>query len=572
MKRLFFHVITSCFFFVITAAQQCIDPDATASCSNSSNNQTFFAWDVAQAPPFLSGLFPNNTLLQSAWETHPLLSKVSFAHHHQQQSQSDQSIPSILHDRSAILKLQSEKEEGDPLLSLLTVDDTISIISRPFMRHGVDYKLAKKIVQNGEEHLGILPKSHYSIDEIRAHFRYGGFSVVIDRMQRRWAAIARQASRLEEELKSIKVGVNMYLTPEVVLESEKDKRNGHTRQGFEPHWDWMDVIIIQIAGRKRWSVANEPTIYLSNRDQKRKPTIEEIKHYVQSPARFSEFTLCPGDALYVPRGHIHNASTVLVDGDASNEPLNKCPASYPSAEIQQLLNWKGQSSLHLTFGFEQSCEGTLESLLHHALNLYFNDNRSFNSIALPAETCSSRNQAAKSHDIKWRAVLHHALATVARKRHPCDFPSFHGSDAKQKDCNGNASLRRSLPLGLSGKSESVQYSNLKHAFLQALDIFVSSASIVATAEFVQSLQKPPADPELFFCFPEYTVEDVVACSDALMLLREHEFNEVLMDFHEKASSNFHEALKVMDKFGNGMREMNRKQQLDDLKRVAQVNV
>ncbi len=566
MKRLFFNGITSCFFFVIAAAQQCIDPDATASCSNSSNNQTFFAWDVDQIPSFLSGLFPNSTILKSAWETHPLLSKVSFDHHQQQQSQSNQSIPAMLHDRSSILQFQSE-QEGDPLLSLLTVDDTISIISRQFMVHGNDYKLVKKIFQHGEEHLGILPKSHYSIDEIKAHFHYGGFSVVIDGMQRRWAAVARQATRLEEELNSIKVGVNMYLTPEVV---ETDKRNGHTRQGFEPHWDWMDVIIIQIAGQKRWSVANEPTVYLSNRDQKRKPTIEEIKHYVQSPARYSEFTLCPGDVLYIPRGHIHNASTVLVDDDASNEPLNSCPASYPSAEIQKLLNWNGPS-LHLTFGVEQSCEGTLESLLHHALNLYFDDNSSVNSVAIPAGSCSSRNQAAKSHDIKWRAIMHHALATVARTRDPCDFPSFHGSDVKQKDCNGNASLRRSLPLGLSKKTDSVQYTNLKNAFLQAVDTFVSSASIVATAEFIQTLQKPPTDPELYFCFPGYTVEDVVACpDDALMSLRKHEFDEVLLNFHEKASSNFHAALKLMDKFGDEMRERNRKEQLDDLERVGQI--
>jgi len=440
------------------------------------------------------------------------------------------------------------------------------------MRHGVDYKLAKKIIQNGEEHLGILPKPHYSTDEIIAHFHHGGFSVVIDRMQRRWAAVARQATRLEEELESIKVGVNMYLTPEVVRESETNKRNGHTRQGFEPHWDWMDVIIIQVAGRKRWSVANEPTVYLSNKDQKRKPTIEEIQHYVQSPARFSEFTLCPGDALYIPRGHLHNASTVLVDNDAAHEPLEHCPASYPSADMQQLLNWNGPS-LHLTFGVEQSCEGTLESLLHHALNLYFDDNSAFNSVAIPAESCSSRNQVATSHDIQWKVILHHALAKVARTMHPCDFPSFHGTDATQQDCNGDGNfLRRSLPLGLSEKTESMQYSNLKNAFLQALDIFVSSASIVATAEFVQTLQKPPPDPELIFCFPGYSVDDVVPCPDALMSLRKHEFNQVLLDFHEKASSNFHQALKIMDNFGSDTRAKNRKQQLDDLERVAQVNI
>ena len=543
MRRLFFYVNV----IFTTAAQRCVDTDA--------NNSDFFAWDIAQPPPLLSALFPNSTQLQSAWETFPLLSKVAFVDDLQQNDQSTKNtIPVILHDRSSILPLQSEKDSGkDPMLSLLTVDDTISIISQPAMTHGVDYKLAKKIVQNGEEFLGILPKPFYSIDEIISHFNYGGFSVVIDRMHRRWAPVALLATRLEDELNSIKVGVNMYLTPEATLPgSEAGKK-----QGFEAHWDWMDVIVIQISGRKRWSVANEATVYLSNKDQKRKPTIEEIQHYVQSPARFSEFTLCPGDALYIPRGHIHNASTVLINNDAStnNGPLDNCPSS-PTAEMATLLNWNGPS-LHLTFGVEQSCEGTLESLLHHALNLYFGDHRAFDSVAIPAESCYSGSQAASKHDIKWEAILHHALAAVARKSHVCDFPSFHDTSAKREDCKGSASLRRSLPLGLSEKSDSKQYAHVKKAFLHALDIFKSSASITATADFVQTLQKPPSDPELFFCFPGYSVEHVVACPDSLMSLNEREFKQVLTDFHEKTSTNFHAALNYLDKFGNAIREKNR---------------
>mmetsp|Transcript_7211 Transcript_7211/g.11179 ORF Transcript_7211/g.11179 Transcript_7211/m.11179 type:complete len:568 (-) Transcript_7211:1466-3169(-) len=562
---LFLYVIN---FVIAAAAQQCVDTDTiTASCSNNSSHQPtadFFAWDVAQPPPLLSALFPNSTQLLSAWEAHPLLSKVSFAQHNQQNDQSttNNNIPVILHDRSSILPLQSDTDSGDPLLSLLTVDDTTSILSRPLMRNGVDYKLAKKIVHNGEEHLGMLPNPHYSIEEIIAHFHYGGFSVVIDRMHRRWGAVAVQARRLEEELNAIKVGVNMYLTPEVMLETETDKRNGHTRQGFEAHWDWMDVIVIQLSGRKRWSVANEPIVYLSNKDQKRKPTVEEIQHY--GDARFSEFTLCPGDAIYIPRGHIHNASTVLLDDDE----LDHCPSSYPSEEMAKLLNVNGPS-LHLTFGIEQSCEGKVESLLHHAINIYFDDNRASKSIAIPAESCSSRSQAATTHDIKWKSILHHALAAVARRDHSCDFPSFRGTDGKQTDCN---CLRRSVPLGLSEKTASMQYARLKKVFLHALDIFSSSASITETAEFVQTLQTPPADPDLTYCFPGYSVEDVVACPEALISLRTHEFTQVLMDFHKEASTSFLAALYTMDKFGNGIRERNRKQQLVDLENVAQVNI
>jgi len=45
-----------------------------------------------------------------------------------------------------------------------------------------------------------------------------------------------------------------------------------------------------------------------------------------------------------------------------------------------------------------------------------------------------------------------------------------------------------------------------------------------------------------------------------------------MDFHKEASTSFLAALKTMDKFGNGIRERNRKQQLVDLEKVAQVNI
>jgi hypothetical protein len=561
-----------CFFLLLiyvivsVAAQQCVDTTEVET--------GFFAWDVAQAPPLLSALFPNSTLLRSAWETRPLLSKVSFAQQQpNEQSTSTNDIPVILHNRSSILQLQSsDKESGDPLLSLLTVDDIISIISQPHIRHGVDYKVAKKIIRNGEEHLGILPKPHYSIDEVLKHFHYGGFSVVINRMHLRWWTVASKARRLEEELNSIKIGVNMYLTPEVVLE---DQNNGLTRQGFEPHWDWMDVVVIQLAGRKRWSVANEPAVYLSNKDQKRKPSVEEIKHYVKSPARFEEFTLCPGDVLYIPRGHIHNASTVLFDDLVNDDDrsLNRCPESYPSADIAKLLSWHGPS-LHLTFGLEQGCEGTLESLLHHALSSYFDGNGASNSIAIPAESCSHRSQTATTKDVKWKTILHHALAEVARRGHPCDFPSFHGTNTMQNlACSGSASLRQSVPLGLSDNSDTLQYSHLNAAYLRALDIFSSSASIGRTAEFIQTLQKPPVDLELTFCFPGFSQEDIVSCPDALMSLTTlqatNEFAQVLMNFKKYASASFHTALKIMDKLGSDIREMNRKRQLVDLERVAQ---
>ena len=76
--------------------------------------------------------------------------------------------------------------------------------------------------------------------------------------------------------------------------------DSHSDPHFKTAMSQSKVIVIQLSGRKRWSVAREPSVYLSGKDQKRKPTrkeVEELQHY-------SEFTLCPGDILYIPRGQL----------------------------------------------------------------------------------------------------------------------------------------------------------------------------------------------------------------------------------------------------------------------------
>jgi hypothetical protein len=43
---------------------------------------------------------------------------------------------------------------------------------------------------------------------------------------------------LENEVKGVHVGVNLYLTPEALEDEEGGGKQD--RQGFEAHWDWMD--------------------------------------------------------------------------------------------------------------------------------------------------------------------------------------------------------------------------------------------------------------------------------------------------------------------------------------------
>ncbi|KAL7540884.1 hypothetical protein ACHAXR_010456 [Thalassiosira sp. AJA248-18] len=549
-----------------------------------------YAWSTLAENSLMKALFPNLNRFAAAWEAHPLLSRVDFTGQQLQAPPLDK-IPTILHNRSTIsqLKLDSERNENDdPILSLLVVDDTPTILSQP-MTHGSDYKLVKKIIlppthaNAGEEYNGMLPNPQYSIQEIMQHFHLGAFSLVINKVEQRWNSIGRMARLLEEEFGVLRVGVNLYLTPEVVSGNSK---NGKVRQGFEAHWDWMDVIVIQLSGRKRWSVAREPTIYLSNKDQKRKPTKEELKDL----HRYSEFTLCPGDVLYIPRGHIHNASTVIFDNLESESSdgginLDSCP-SYPegfeSAEL--LSNRLDGPSLHLTFGLLQGNDATIESLLHHALDAFFanvGSSSAHKRVAIPAKDCFSPDQTTVDHDIEWKSIYHRSLAEVARRAHICDGPSNQGT-SKHVRCDGTVILRQSVPLlllknnKLNERTEDIestptqQYSNLKETYLLALDTFTSSASITSTIDFIQShLIFRPSDDELIFHYHGYSEKDVILCPHTMTTLDQDEFTQLLQSFKQFATVNFYRALEDMNIWAGRRREEDRQHQQTDLELVGQ---
>ncbi|KAI5754505.1 hypothetical protein M8J77_009085 [Diaphorina citri] len=95
-----------------------------------------------------------------------------------------------------------------------------------------------------------------------------------------------------QELFGCFVGANTYQTPP-------------TAQGFAPHYDDIEAFILQLEGKKKWKV------YLPR-------MVDEYLPRYSSP-NFSQeeigtpiltVTLEPGDLLYLPRGYIHQASTV----------------------------------------------------------------------------------------------------------------------------------------------------------------------------------------------------------------------------------------------------------------------
>lgn len=83
------------------------------------------------------------------------------------------------------------------------------------------------------------------------------------------------------------VGANTYLTPP-------------STQGFAPHYDDVEVFMLQVEGRKRWKVYPN----FENDQLPRKSSRNYHPNEVKQKMEIYEI-LNPGDVLYVPRGWIH---------------------------------------------------------------------------------------------------------------------------------------------------------------------------------------------------------------------------------------------------------------------------
>ncbi|XP_036059379.1 ribosomal oxygenase 2 isoform X1 [Onychomys torridus] len=83
------------------------------------------------------------------------------------------------------------------------------------------------------------------------------------------------------------VGSNVYMTPA-------------GSQGLPPHYDDVEVFILQLEGEKHWRLYS-PTVPLA-----REYSVEPEER-IGTPTH--DFTLKPGDLLYFPRGTIHQAET-----------------------------------------------------------------------------------------------------------------------------------------------------------------------------------------------------------------------------------------------------------------------
>ncbi|HEX8148342.1 MAG TPA: cupin domain-containing protein [Pyrinomonadaceae bacterium] len=113
----------------------------------------------------------------------------------------------------------------------------------------------------------------------------GGATLVLDAVDELSEPVEDLAKGLELFFRE-RVQVNLYA-------------GWQTSRGFDLHWDDHDVFVLQVTGRKRWSVYGQtrPHPLVNDIEKARKPEHEPLW----------EGTLEDGDLLYIPRGWWHVA-------------------------------------------------------------------------------------------------------------------------------------------------------------------------------------------------------------------------------------------------------------------------
>lgn len=147
-----------------------------------------------------------------------------------------------------------------------------------------------------------------------------GATLVVDAVDRTHRPLGSLARTLERDLRT-PVQINAYSA-------------WGESPGFGMHWDGHDVLILQIAGQKEWTLFGGP--------RRPWPMEQDIE---ENPAPSSEaeqtvMVLAPGDVLHVPRGWWHSARAM--DG-----PTLHLTVGIPRPTGVDLLQWlAGRMSAH----------------------------------------------------------------------------------------------------------------------------------------------------------------------------------------------------------------------------------
>jgi ribosomal protein L16 Arg81 hydroxylase len=183
---------------------------------------------------------------------------------------------------------------GD-LFSAAAVDELVSVrgLRTPFLRvanHGETLP-ERAFTRGGGVGAGVTDQ--VSDDALLGLFADGA-TLVLQGLHRVWGPVVDFSQQLAADL-GHPTQVNAYVTPP-------------ENAGFSDHYDVHDVFVLQVEGDKRWQV-RRPVHPLPLRNQPWTDHRSEVEAAAATEPVL-EFTLRPGDCLYLPRGFLHSATAL----------------------------------------------------------------------------------------------------------------------------------------------------------------------------------------------------------------------------------------------------------------------
>ena len=181
------------------------------------------------------------------------------------------------------------------LLSAAAVDELVSMrgLRTPFVRMAKDGRVLDRAKFTRSGGAGASINDQVADDHVLALLGDGA-TLVLQALHRTWPPLVAFGAALSGEL-GHPVQINAYITPP-------------QNQGFAPHYDVHDVFVLQVSGRKNWTI-HEPVVT----DPLDNQPWENYRHDVGERAQqqpLIDTVIEPGDALYLPRGTIHSAQAL----------------------------------------------------------------------------------------------------------------------------------------------------------------------------------------------------------------------------------------------------------------------
>ncbi len=183
----------------------------------------------------------------------------------------------------------------DDLFGVGAVDELVSQrgLRAPFLRvakNGTTYG-DRDFTDSGG--VGAAVADQVSDDKLLRLFA-GGATLVLQGLHRTWPPLIEFSQQLAGDL-GHPVQANAYVTPA-------------QNTGFSDHYDVHDVFVIQVSGEKTWRV--RPPVHTAPlRDDPWSGHRAAVERAAAQPPLL-EFTLRPGDCLYLPRGFLHSATAL----------------------------------------------------------------------------------------------------------------------------------------------------------------------------------------------------------------------------------------------------------------------